>query len=59
MSKNNDDKDVLIGILIAMLLCAICLAATPKKDTSWMTDEEFNDYMDTMQEYQLDNYLPY
>ena len=59
MKKNDNDKNIIIAILIAMLLCAVILQLTPRKNISWMTDDEFNEYNDEMQEYQLENYLPY
>lgn len=54
--NKEEKKSLIIVILIAVLLVALSLKLTPTKNTDWMTDDEFNDYINEMQQQDLESY---
>ena len=53
----DDDKNLIIGILICMLVGFIYLV-TREEDHSldWMTEEQYRDYMDELELYDIETY---
>lgn len=54
---SDDDKNLIIGILICMLVGFIYLV-TREEDHSldWMTEEQYRDYMDELELYDIETY---